>query len=515
VKFKNKKLPYYIVGLSAVVLMGAAYSARAMLEIGPIATITADRPQLRFIDTNGGEDWIIDAATPAEGNRLVLGVMDEVQPSGTGSLIIDAQANDEALVVRRGGIVVNGLGFDPFFSLTDELIVRSRFTGGNVNILLMPDQFSGDLGEIEFGERLTSFVDNNGVTDFGFSKGFAINMRPEDFQGDVFENGFHTPFGIDINAPTGAFGVDAQGNVGIGAVDPDTGIEELLGRLHIKGDNIYFDSRGPRWDWLMSADDDVFSITSIDVPRGISTVPFEVQTGAPDESLVVDDDGNVGIGTDWADSALHVFREDGTASLKVEDASPTPANRALLELTNNGGVRMALDNLDANQRWEFFNNRIGDFNITRSGTGGSEFAVTRGGGLLAGPGGTPALDLRPTGNLFIAGTLFESSDRDKKENFEEVDCEEVLNQVIDMPITTWNYKTDEDQVRHIGPMAQDFKKAFDLGDSDKTIAMTDKAGISLAAIKALNAKLNDKDEQIEALNMRLEKLEALLSESLK
>ena len=109
----------------------------------------------------------------------------------------------------------------------------------------------------------------------------------------------------------------------------------------------------------------------------------------------------------------------------------------------------------------------------------------------------------------------ESSDRDKKENFEEVDCEEVLNQIAALPISTWNYKTDDDQIRHIGPMAQDFKSAFDFGDSDKTIAMTDKAGISLAAIKALNAKLNGKDKEIEALNERLEKLEALLTDRLK
>ena len=122
----------------------------------------------------------------------------------------------------------------------------------------------------------------------------------------------------------------------------------------------------------------------------------------------------------------------------------------------------------------------------------------------SGPGGFAALDSRPNGNLFIAGTLFESSDRDKKENFEEVDCDAVLKQIADLSITTWNYKSDTQEIRHMGPVAQDFRSAFKLGDSDKTIATTDKAGVTLAAIKALNSKLQQKESEIETLDSRLE-----------
>ena len=66
----------------------------------------------------------------------------------------------------------------------------------------------------------------------------------------------------------------------------------------------------------------------------------------------------------------------------------------------------------------------------------------------------------------------------------------------------------------MGPVAQDFRSAFQLGDSDKTIATTDKVGVSLAAIKALNAKLeaelDAKDDEIDELTARLERLEAAL-----
>ena len=63
----------------------------------------------------------------------------------------------------------------------------------------------------------------------------------------------------------------------------------------------------------------------------------------------------------------------------------------------------------------------------------------------------------------------------------------------------------------MGPVAQDFRSAFELGDSDKTIATTDKAGVTLAAIKALNSKLKSeakaKDQKIQDLAESMEKLE--------
>ncbi len=39
------------------------------------------------------------------------------------------------------------------------------------------------------------------------------------------------------------------------------------------------------------------------------------------------------------------------------------------------------------------------------------------------------------------------------------------------------------EVRHVGPMAQDFHAAFGLGDSDKSIGMQDIEGVALAAIQ--------------------------------
>ena len=125
---------------------------------------------------------------------------------------------------------------------------------------------------------------------------------------------------------------------------------------------------------------------------------------------------------------------------------------------------------------------------------------------MTGPGGFPALDSRPNGNLIISGTLFQSSDRDKKENFQPVNADEVLDKIAKLPISTWNYKSDDDSIRHLGPVAQDFRSAFDLGQDDKTIAPVDTIGASLVAIQALNKQLKSKDDRIASLESELDQM---------
>ena len=97
-----------------------------------------------------------------------------------------------------------------------------------------------------------------------------------------------------------------------------------------------------------------------------------------------------------------------------------------------------------------------------------------------------------------------------------VDGRAVLAQVVSLPLTTWNYKAQDDSIRHIGPMAQDFHAAFGLGVSDKLIDTIDPDGVALAAIQGLNELVQEKVAEIaenkaviEELRARLEHLEVL------
>lgn len=96
------------------------------------------------------------------------------------------------------------------------------------------------------------------------------------------------------------------------------------------------------------------------------------------------------------------------------------------------------------------------------------------------------------------------SDRNIKTGFEQVDELDILDKVAQLPIETWSYTDREPGVRHIGPMAQDFMRAFQVGDSDRHIHMVDANGVNLAAIKALNRKLEEKDAQIAELQAKLD-----------
>jgi hypothetical protein len=101
------------------------------------------------------------------------------------------------------------------------------------------------------------------------------------------------------------------------------------------------------------------------------------------------------------------------------------------------------------------------------------------------------------------------SDRNLKEGFESVDPNDLLERVSRLPISTWSYKFESPNVRHIGPMAQDFMATFDVGSSDRTILQVDADGVALASIQALHARL----ERIESENKELRSsIEALRAE---
>ncbi|MFN0257317.1 tail fiber domain-containing protein [Pedobacter ureilyticus] len=115
------------------------------------------------------------------------------------------------------------------------------------------------------------------------------------------------------------------------------------------------------------------------------------------------------------------------------------------------------------------------------------------------------------------GSWSSVSDRNKKENFSTVDKEVLLGKVAKLDITRWNYKSQPASQQHIGPMAQDFHKAFGLDGvtNDTTINTVDIDGVNMVAIQALEirtGKLQQENkelkEQLSQLSERLMRLEA-------
>lgn len=144
-------------------------------------------------------------------------------------------------------------------------------------------------------------------------------------------------------------------------------------------------------------------------------------------------------------------------------------------------------------------------------TGGNDVKMVIESGGDVGIGTTnPVERLHVVGNVLATGTITPNSDRNAKTDLAPADCAAILQRVAALPIQHWRFKAEAPGVKHVGPMAQDFRAAFGLGAHETAIATVDADGVALAAIQGLNQKLEQKETEITELKQRLEKLERLL-----
>lgn len=155
----------------------------------------------------------------------------------------------------------------------------------------------------------------------------------------------------------------------------------------------------------------------------------------------------------------------------------------------------------------------------------NRFSIRAAGGVLLYTNATTT-----TGVYLTAGgsSWYVVSDRNRKTDFEPLDGEQVLMRLRQVPVTRWRYIDEADaEVRHIGPMAQDWRAAFQLGGDGTTINMSDMDGVSIAAIRALEirteelrrdnealrAQLRTARDEYEKLRERIDRIEASLAEA--
>jgi len=281
------------------------------------------------------------------------------------------------------------------------------------------------------------------------------------------------PFRVEAGAPVNTLYVEADGDVGIKTANPVVDLHVVEGNtptLRLEQDGS--DGFTPQ-TYDIAANEANFFIR--DVTNG-SKLFFRSKPGAPEDSIFIAADGDIGLNTDSPSAALHVVRSTGNAA-------------EMLRVQNNGGSYLTLQNTASGADWFFTheNNAAGRFIINNS-TNPAE-----------------GLFLDPDGDMTIGGTLTENSDKHSKMAIVPVDTAEILDKVSALPVSAWTYKDDTSGARHVGPMAQDFYAAFGLGHTDKGIATLDTSGVALASIKALH----DENEELKA---RISALEALIQD---
>jgi hypothetical protein len=142
-------------------------------------------------------------------------------------------------------------------------------------------------------------------------------------------------------------------------------------------------------------------------------------------------------------------------------------------------------------------------------TANNEFAARATGGFRfrTNLAGTTGCNL-PAGS----GVFNCTSSRATKENFLMVSGEDVLSKLRAVPVSSWNYISEGKSTRHMGPMAEDFYQAFNLGTGSASIGVQDLTGVSLAAIKALDQRTNElqqKTVEVEQLRNQVNELRAM------
>ena len=134
----------------------------------------------------------------------------------------------------------------------------------------------------------------------------------------------------------------------------------------------------------------------------------------------------------------------------------------------------------------------------------NEFRIRYNGGIrlrvsTAANGNTPGAGGNVGCDLTVAVPSWTcASSRTLKENFLTVDGEGVLAKLRTLPITTWTMIGGEGNIRHMGPVAEDFYGAFGLGLGETTIGLGDIDGVNLAAAKALEARTSQLQQQLDA-----------------
>lgn len=159
-----------------------------------------------------------------------------------------------------------------------------------------------------------------------------------------------------------------------------------------------------------------------------------------------------------------------------------------------------------------------------SSAGSNQFVVRAAGGIYitSSPGTaaynpTKLINTSTTAYLSFGGSWVDASDRNIKENVSEVDGAALLDKLRELPVTEWNYITEGDGVKRIGPMGQDFYKIFGYGADEKSLSARDLASIAVVAIQQLDAQTRELDartQEMEEMKAQLAELQAAMAKLL-
>ena len=113
-------------------------------------------------------------------------------------------------------------------------------------------------------------------------------------------------------------------------------------------------------------------------------------------------------------------------------------------------------------------------------------------------------------HLTAGGVWTSASSRTLKHAFTAVDERGVLERLMSVPITRWQY-LGSDEGEHLGPVAEDFAEAFALGNNERYISSVDADGVALASIQGLYQMIEEKDAELDRLRADNQRQQAMMA----
>jgi hypothetical protein len=349
---------------------------------------------------------------------------------------------------------------------------QSSVAGGRGNMA------SGDSSTVAGG------LQNNAAGSYSFAAGRQAKAN----HSGAFVWADGTGSDLASTAPN-QFLIRAAGGVSLTGGTVDIGSAAVIrgGQLVMQGASDHY------FAWFRPGEYDFRMISEGTFPNRSLTIG-DFTTGTRQDRLSITSAGNVGIGTGSPTTALGV-NGGITANYLV-----CPS----VDITGNAGPLFGGDGKILNVYNTNNVSTIDHYAMTAKGS--TAIKATSISGNIARLG-TPSYAGDFTGSLRVSGTVTANgvlltSDRNAKMDFAPIDAKEMLRRTVALPLERWSY-TNAPAVPHIGPMAQDFYAAFNLGEDDKHIFTVDADGVAFACIQALHGLLGEKEAEISELKKQV------------
>jgi cell division protein FtsB len=406
------------------------------------------------------------------------------------ALYADQVINDD-LIVTFSGCIGNDCVNDETFGF-DTLRLKEN------NLRIKFDDTSTSGGTFPYNDwQLTANDSLNGGLNY-FSIDDVTNSK--------------IPFKVEAGAPTGSLYVNSIGKIGLGTTTPGSielsikdGDSPTL-RLEQDGSSGF---TAQTWDVV--GNEQNFFVR--DVTNG-AKLPFKIISGAPDNSIFIDGDGDVGLGTPYPAAQLDVrgtISSNDAISATYSGYTDDSAKKMLQLTVNNTNTAKKSDagfnlhNERAGFSWTFRTFETDEaFSISKDDTGfgaTKEIKITG----LDSSGGMELL--LGNGAKNSGGAWIDASSRALKENIETLSTEDALEAFAQLEPVKYNYKTNKSE-EVLGFIAEDVPELVAINSRDGLSAM-DMVALLTKVVQAKESEMAEMKEQIKQLSKMQEKLEQM------